>query len=244
MTDISEERAETVAKAIWEATTEGLPWNELSDVERQRYRDSARVVLMPVTSPTPQEEIAALREAPSCDCISYNMQEAGETGTPEVVLDPRLYLPNTTKTVCVDACIAGVIESLWKAGIETRSSCCGHVGRYPNGVHYQGPMVAIDAPEMVPAAATILRADGRDWRIFTDPKFSNPSPALADDRRRVREEERERCALIADERADGSEKRARKYRSGSDLWAECHAFANAHRSTAAAIRSLSDQEGE
>lgn len=74
-----------------------------------------------------------------CDCHSYN----GYIGTdPEVILDPRPYFPGTTKTVCVDACIADEIKALWSAGIWTGGCCCGHNGYFgedrPSVIIYQG----------------------------------------------------------------------------------------------------------
>lgn len=86
-----------------------------------------------------------------------------ETGEPEAVLHQAKYFPDTQHpTVAVDACIADVIESLWRAGIRTTHSCCGHNGKY-------GPAsVGLDLPEDTPAAAAILRPDGRMWRIFSD----------------------------------------------------------------------------
>jgi hypothetical protein len=63
-----------------------------------------------------------------CKCHSYN----NETGsTPERILDWAPYFPEMAKNaertdVCVDACIANEVERLWKAGILTVGSCCGH----------------------------------------------------------------------------------------------------------------------
>lgn len=39
-----------------------------------------------------------------------------------------------TKPVCVDACIAPVIEALWEEKIWTENCCCGHNGQFPRSV--------------------------------------------------------------------------------------------------------------
>ncbi len=97
-----------------------------------------------------------------CDCQSYNQPE--RTGSvPEVELDQARYFPDTGRpTVCVDACIAPMIERLWQAGIRTRHSCCGHNGRFGP------PSVGLDAAKDAPQAADLLSQDGRTWRIFAD----------------------------------------------------------------------------
>jgi len=74
-----------------------------------------------------------------CDCISYNGQVEGQSGTPEVVLDPRKYFDFCTKIVCVDACIADHIVALWEAGIWTGSCCCGHNNTFPRHVLVNNP---------------------------------------------------------------------------------------------------------
>lgn len=97
-----------------------------------------------------------------CNCQSHNRPEI--TGNvPEIVLDYAKYFPDTQRaTVCVDACIAEAIESLWAAGIRTRHSCCGH------NEAFGPPSVAIDSFEMARDTAIILKPDGRHWRIFFD----------------------------------------------------------------------------
>jgi len=61
-----------------------------------------------------------------CTCRSSNRPDIGET--PERILDPNEYFDWTTpaKKVAVDECIADEVLALWKAGIWTRGSCCGH----------------------------------------------------------------------------------------------------------------------
>ncbi len=92
-----------------------------------------------------------------CDCQSYNQPET--TGTvPEVILDPRPLFDFATKTVCVDACIAEQIMSLWQAGIFTRGCCCGHNRDFPN-VFLHDPTDAVDA-------CRVLSKDPRQWRVM------------------------------------------------------------------------------
>lgn len=70
----------------------------------------------------------------TCDCISYNQPRPWQK-TPNVELrvgdhgpaewfesDPTF----ADKIVLVDACIAPVIADMWRAGIWTLNSCCGH----------------------------------------------------------------------------------------------------------------------
>lgn len=63
-----------------------------------------------------------------CDCKSYNL-EVGNT--PERIINPRPFFPERLEikeSVCVDECIADQVMKLWKAGIWTLGSCCGHNG--------------------------------------------------------------------------------------------------------------------
>lgn len=94
-----------------------------------------------------------------CDCRSTNMNIGS---VPECVLDPRLYFRKATRTVSIDACIADQIEWLWKNGIFTRGSCCGHS---PSPHH--GPTVCIDDDSDPWAAKRLLREidPGRSWTV-------------------------------------------------------------------------------
>ena len=101
-----------------------------------------------------------------CNCHSYN---AGVGEVPEVILPINKYFPNTTypdgqkkETVCVDACIAKDIEDLWKAGIQTLGSCCGHGGRFNCGY----PEVILKHAGDAELANLKLSRTGRAWRIF------------------------------------------------------------------------------
>lgn len=61
-----------------------------------------------------------------CTCQSSNRPDIGKT--PETVLDPNKYFDWNTqhKKIAVDSCIADEVLALWKAGIWTKGSCCGH----------------------------------------------------------------------------------------------------------------------
>lgn len=63
----------------------------------------------------------------TCNCHSYN----ADIGTvPEVALSPGDYFPDIEhEAIYIDACIAPVIQHLWKNGIWTIGSCCGHNGK-------------------------------------------------------------------------------------------------------------------
>ena len=76
-----------------------------------------------------------------CDCKSYNKDEGV---TPEKILTPPPEFGFTypdgepRKTICVDACIAAVIEHLWSEGVVTVNSCCGHNTEKPSLILQDG----------------------------------------------------------------------------------------------------------
>lgn len=59
-----------------------------------------------------------------CNCHSYNGQEGEEKN--KILLNPF-----TSKEVCIDYCIADVIQEIWDQGIHTANSCCGHGQLFP-----------------------------------------------------------------------------------------------------------------
>jgi len=61
-----------------------------------------------------------------CNCISNSRPSLGGTELALVIQNP--FSP-TLKTVCIDSCIAPIIQELWDAGVETGGSCCGHNGK-------------------------------------------------------------------------------------------------------------------
>lgn len=64
----------------------------------------------------------------TCKCLSYNQPQPHQTDR-SVLLDWGPYFPGTSSqdtTVLVDACIANEVLALWKEGIGTINSCCGH----------------------------------------------------------------------------------------------------------------------
>ena len=88
-----------------------------------------------------------------CDCWSYN---ANEGVTPNAVLT----LPPNGQTVCVDACIAHVIEHLWSRRIWTSGCCCGHGKQLPSVVLSEGA-------QSIPAVfAAIAEVDRREWEVM------------------------------------------------------------------------------
>jgi len=87
----------------------------------------------------------------TCDCHSYNRQ----TGTtPERVVQ---HPSDPDRTVCLDACIADAVTTLWANDVDTRGSCCGH-GRGPASIVLAS---ALDAA----AARDVLTAEFPERRI-------------------------------------------------------------------------------
>lgn len=95
-----------------------------------------------------------------CDCRSYNRPEWGGS-LDEVVIDPRLYFSDATKTVCVDSCLAHVVTELWRVGIKTAHSCCGHNNMMPS-------IGLMKVDDVAFAAGVIARSDPRKFRLFVD----------------------------------------------------------------------------
>lgn len=77
----------------------------------------------------------------TCDCISYNQPRpwqktqnvelrVGDYGPAEWFDFGDLNIPGVTDRadhiVLVDACIAPIVADMWRAGIWTHGSCCGH----------------------------------------------------------------------------------------------------------------------
>jgi len=96
---------------------------------------------------------------PKCDCISYNGQAPGQTGTPEAVIDVPDWVGSERQTVCIDACIVDHIKALWGARIWTLSCCCGHNGRFPRHV-------VVDQSDHA-AAQTVLDERGADMQVMS-----------------------------------------------------------------------------
>lgn len=97
-----------------------------------------------------------------CNCRTNSDPE---TGKPEKLLNQSKYFPDAErKTVPVDACIANVIENLWRAGVRTIACCCGHNGTIPVG--NGKPNVVLAGPEYAQAAYEVLANDRRDWWVI------------------------------------------------------------------------------
>lgn len=108
----------------------------------------------------------------NCKCKSSNKP------TPEKIDDsvclkmidyfPELgYETYKDKMICVDACIAKVIEHLWKNKIITHGSCCGHNGLFGD----KRPMLNLDnnitKEEAERIRSIIKEIDNRDWRLYS-----------------------------------------------------------------------------
>lgn len=94
-----------------------------------------------------------------CKCHSYN----GEYGTtPEVMVPAPEWaltcLGEPKETICLDACIAETIQELWRRGICTESSCCGH--------NRMRPSVVVSTDEDMAHVKKVLdEIDRRNWEI-------------------------------------------------------------------------------
>ena len=95
-----------------------------------------------------------------CSCKSYNNPQPHQTTEEQI-----LTYPFTGKKVCIDACIANTISTLWNKGIRTGGSCCGH--------NHDNPSVILEqdnaTEDIVLAALQAIRDSGdlRDWDILS-----------------------------------------------------------------------------
>lgn len=94
----------------------------------------------------------------TCNCRSYNRPEWGGD-------EPEAGVYHHAKgLVYVDPCIAPLIKALWRAGIETMASCCGH-----NAIP---PSICIEDPRQVPLACWLLASiDPRDIQVIVYAKL-------------------------------------------------------------------------
>ena len=67
-----------------------------------------------------------------CNCHSYNGDDIDSGKDQEVLLRPPKDFHLDRDSVCVDACIADVIQHLWDNNIQTLNSCCGHNKERPS----------------------------------------------------------------------------------------------------------------
>lgn len=110
-----------------------------------------------------------------CNCASYNNPErirpTVSGGVPEVVLTPPAELGIERETVCVDACIATVVQHLWSCGIVTLGSCCGHGRERPSlvlGQHEDFESARACIAEVIPTGRWVADEYGWDlsqWRL-------------------------------------------------------------------------------
>lgn len=106
-----------------------------------------------------------------CNCRSYN----GDFGeTPEAVLPipkhfgPHYYASGQRKeTVCVDACIAHVIQHLWDNHVWTENSCCGHNGKSgPPGIILPGAANREQVKEQASEVRRLIaQVDNREFKL-------------------------------------------------------------------------------
>lgn len=93
-----------------------------------------------------------------CKCRSYNKPEWGGTDE-ELVLSSPPWMEKSNG-VCVDRCIAHVIEYLWANGVQTVACCCGH--NQPS----LGPMLVLAEGQRSGGVRELIESvDDRPWRI-------------------------------------------------------------------------------
>ena len=107
-----------------------------------------------------------------CTCRSSNRPDIGET--PERILDPNEYFKwdVPAKKVAVDECIADEVLALWKAGIWTMGSCCGHNDFWDRSIILDEGVIVI------PFSLVSKKTKLQQWRLvdltLIPPKENNP----------------------------------------------------------------------
>ena len=100
-----------------------------------------------------------------CDCHCYN---ANTGNVPEVVVDAPYWAHTTLgerkEKICLDACIAVAVQELWRRGVVTIGSCCGH------GLVSPSVVIEGDAQECAKILAEIDERcwDVLKWELFED----------------------------------------------------------------------------
>ncbi|MFM2589426.1 hypothetical protein [Vibrio sp. TBV020] len=108
-----------------------------------------------------ESQLEVRKVANMCNCHSYN-KDIGDDK--EVILHaPKSFGFTNPHGVCVDACIAPVIEHLWKKNIITRNSCCGH-GRLKPSIIFNESMSYKDAVEI---RSIIAEVDDREFDLLS-----------------------------------------------------------------------------
>lgn len=112
----------------------------------------------------------------TCDCHSYN---AATGTTPEQILNPNDYFkwdsPGPAE-ICIDACIADEVLALWRAGVWTINSCCGH-GRTDG----HGRSIILANGAEAERARMIVKPGTRilHWKLGEHNEQPAPAPNLA-----------------------------------------------------------------
>ncbi|MEA4862695.1 MAG: hypothetical protein VB042_05255 [Victivallaceae bacterium] len=89
-----------------------------------------------------------------CNCRSYNKQ-VGQRAERQIDLCHN----GEKHTVCVDACIADLIQEINNAGVVTVGSCCGHSGGDRSG-YIQ--IANNPSPAEIATAKEIIKKHGRE----------------------------------------------------------------------------------
>lgn len=114
----------------------------------------------------------------SCDCLSHSRPMPWQK-TENVILRVCDYGPEEWRDtfrnteICVDACIAPVVADMWRAGIWTESSCCGHGNPKHRSVVVEGvnrlkamEFLAYRDPSVNVMAWENVRSSPRDYEVL------------------------------------------------------------------------------
>ena len=124
------------------------PWTKGTSMEIMKYLKTEKGVrevvitsMTPIAAPQPMDDaerkgLQGYRkvEPPTplastkacCNCHSYNQQSEGAPNITLTVPRNIRHYTDGRKKVCIDACIADVIQALWDRNLPTLNSCCGH----------------------------------------------------------------------------------------------------------------------
>lgn len=92
-----------------------------------------------------------------CDCYSYN---AGMGHSRNVIATYPWDLgkDDGDNTICLDACIADTVQELWRRGMPTLNSCCGH--------NEENPSLVVNREDAERIKSILSQIDPRPWKVL------------------------------------------------------------------------------